>query len=213
MQTCNCPEYLQRAEEALIKEEQRANYLLQPETKPKLFIVIQKEILEERGQALVDMETGCSKMFQQKKLDELSMVYRLFKRCPWMLQLILQRMDPYIKERGHQIVKDEEILKDPIQFTQKLLDLKQEMDHMVEFSFLNDPAFQKCRDLAFTSFLNDCEYSPHFIAAYCDNEMKKGLRGVPEREVESRLEALVRLFCCLHSRDLFIKSYKVKETS
>jgi hypothetical protein len=38
------------------------------------------------------------------------------------------------------------LLKDPIEFSKKLLELKSEMDEMVEKSFLNDMKFQKCRD-------------------------------------------------------------------
>lgn len=44
-------------------------------------------------------------------------------------------MSPYIEERGKKIVEDEALLKDPIEFTKKLLELKQEMDNMVENSF------------------------------------------------------------------------------
>mmetsp|Transcript_8827 Transcript_8827/g.6565 ORF Transcript_8827/g.6565 Transcript_8827/m.6565 type:complete len:90 (+) Transcript_8827:551-820(+) len=36
MDRLNCPEYLREAEKNLLKEEERANYFLQPETKPKL---------------------------------------------------------------------------------------------------------------------------------------------------------------------------------
>jgi len=32
----NCPEYLEQAEKHLIKEEERANYYLEPETKARL---------------------------------------------------------------------------------------------------------------------------------------------------------------------------------
>lgn len=28
-----------------------------------------------------------------------------------------------------------------------------------------------------------------------------------EAEIEQRLEAIIRLFCCLHGRDVFIKAY------
>jgi hypothetical protein len=44
-------------------------------------------------------------------------------------------MNPYIEERGKKIVEDENLLKDSINFTQKLLDLKNEMDEMVGNSF------------------------------------------------------------------------------
>lgn len=49
--------------------------------------------------------------------------------------------------------------------------------------------------------------TPHFIAAYCDNELKKGLKGINETETNARLDAIIRLFCCLHGRDIFIKAY------
>lgn len=45
----NCPEYLREAEKHLLKEEERANYYLQPETKPKLLNVIQTEIIEKHA--------------------------------------------------------------------------------------------------------------------------------------------------------------------
>lgn len=55
--------------------------------------------------------------------------------------------------------------------------------------------------------MNQCQYTPHYIASYCDNELRKGLKGVNESETNERLEAIIRLFCCLHGRDVFIKAY------
>ena len=56
-------------------------------------------------------------------------------------------------------------------------------------------------------FMNECSQTPSYIAQYCDVELKKGLKGASEQEIDSRLSAIVRLFCCLHGRDIFIKSY------
>ena len=49
---------------------------------------------------------------------------------------------------------DEENIKDPYQFTQKLLDFKAEMDEMVRYSFGNQMKFQRARDNAFQDFMN-----------------------------------------------------------
>jgi hypothetical protein len=38
----NCPEYLKEAEQHILREEERANYFLQPETKSKLLAVVQE---------------------------------------------------------------------------------------------------------------------------------------------------------------------------
>ena len=55
--------------------------------------------------------------------------------------------------------------------------------------------------------MNKCEFTAHYIASYCDNELRKGLKGVSEQETEQRIDAIIRLFCCLHGRDVFVKSY------
>lgn len=46
MLSLNCPEYLEQAEKHLVKEEERANYYLQPETKIPLLNAIQTELIE-----------------------------------------------------------------------------------------------------------------------------------------------------------------------
>lgn len=55
--------------------------------------------------------------------------------------------------------------------------------------------------------MNTCANTPSFIASYCDNEFKKGLKAISTDETERRLSAIIRLFVCLNSRDVFIKQY------
>lgn len=141
MLNLNCPEYLREAEKNLLKEEERANYFLQQETKSKLLNVIQEQIIEKQAQHLVDKDTGCEYMFQNKKFDELALLFRIFKRVDSTIKFIITKMAPYIEQRGEKIVTDEALLKDPIEFTKQLLDLKAEMDDMVEKSFQNDIRF------------------------------------------------------------------------
>lgn len=131
----NCPEYLQEAEKHLLKEENRADYYLQPETKPKLLKAIQEEIVINQAEHLTEKDTGCDQMFQHKKLEELALMFRIFKREEETLKFIIKKMGPYIESRGEKIVNNEAFLKDPIEFTKNLLALKSEMDEMVEKSF------------------------------------------------------------------------------
>jgi len=46
-------------------------------------------------------------------------------------------MTPYIKASGEAMVNDPENLKDPDQFTQKLIELKAQIDEMISYSFDN----------------------------------------------------------------------------
>jgi hypothetical protein len=146
-------------------------------------------------------------MFQGHQIDHLALMYRLFKLATTALTCILDKLQDYIETKGKQVVSDPELIKNPIAFTRKLLEFKSEMDEIVERAFLNDVRFQKCRDNAFQNFMNSQELTPQYISAYCDSQMRVGLKGLQESEVTSQLDALVRLFCCLHGRDIFIKSY------
>jgi hypothetical protein len=145
----NCPEYLKEAEKHMVKEEERASYYLEPETKGPLMQVIQKEVVEMNAPNLVEKDTGCEAMFKHQKIEELSLMYRVFKRVDSTLKYIIGKMQPYIELRGEKIVKDEALLKDPVEFTSKLLALKKEMDDLIQIPFKNDIKFQKNRDVSF----------------------------------------------------------------
>jgi len=61
--------------------------------------------------------------------------------------------------------------------------------------------------MSFQNFMNSCPQTPYNIALYSDNEFKKGLKQLTDVEIDLRLSAVVRLFCCLHGRDTFIHAY------
>ena len=81
------------------------------------------------------------------------------------------------------------------------------MNAMVEYSFDNNINFSMKRDKSFNNITNN-EMTPKFIAAYCDNEFKKGFTGLNEIEINARLDAIMDLLCCLFfERSIFIKMY------
>jgi len=57
------------------------------------------------------------------------------------------------------------------------------------------------------AFLNNCEKTSANLAAYADIEMKVGFKQCSAAEVDQKITSIVRIFCCLHSRDIFIKAY------
>jgi uncharacterized membrane-anchored protein len=124
-------------------------------------------------------------LHSKEKLDELKLCNAIFKRDEMTegggsQRHIINKMNPYINARGEKIVTDENLLNDPTEFTMKLLELKKEMDDMVEYSFAQDMKFQKARDSSFMQFMNECSNTPAYIAQFCDVELKKGLKGASE---------------------------------
>lgn len=74
------------------------------------------------------MEMGCTYMFDNRKIDQLSLMYTVFLRVETTLKFMITKMDPFIMQEGRKIIKNEELSKDPLKFTVKLLELKAEMD-------------------------------------------------------------------------------------
>jgi hypothetical protein len=79
----------------------------------------------------------------------LTMMYKVFSRVETTLKFIIDEMNPYIMREGAKIVGNQENLKDPIKFTELLLDFKKQMDDLIQEAFNNDIKFQKARDQSF----------------------------------------------------------------
>lgn len=87
---------------------------------------------------------------------------------------MLGYLKPYIIERGQALVRDEKLAKNQLELVKQLLELKREMDHLVNWSFGQDAEFQRCRDQSFVLFINEgemvtkamCAYTHEFFKAY-----------------------------------------------
>ena len=61
-----------------------------------------------QAESLTSKETGCMYMFTEKKIDQLTMMYKVFYRTPSTLNHIINKMNPYIMQEGEKIVKNDE---------------------------------------------------------------------------------------------------------
>jgi cullin 1 len=77
------PDYMIKAEDALKKESLRVQHYLNSSTEPKLLRVCEKELLEKHEKELLEKEgSGCKKLLENDKADDLARMYRLFSRVP-----------------------------------------------------------------------------------------------------------------------------------
>jgi cullin 3 len=214
LQSLNCPEFINIALEKLDMEDRIADQHMDPKTRSKLNSTLNIVIIDNHAQNVINKDgTGCKEMLRNKKLEELTKMYNLYSRVDTTLKYILLEMGPYIESRGQVVIQDEELLKDPVKFTEKLLELKKEMDEIVVQCFNNDPKFNQTRDRSFLNFMNKFSETPQYIAEYCDHLFRVGIKGMSESEIEDKLEAVIRLFRCLHNRDVFIKAYTKHQAS
>jgi hypothetical protein len=204
----SCPEYVASALAALKKEEDKVLNFLDKETRPKLLSSLEIVLIDDNAAALTDKErTGVRDMFRDKRQDDLKNLYLLLSRKPATLNNIYEKMKPYIESRGQALIDDKEILKDPILFTNKLMELKKEMDNLVHDAFANNPMFMQTRDRAFQSFMNDCPYTPSFLGEYVDMLMRQGLKG-KEISMDAMIEEAFELFKLLKQKDAFTSRHQ-----
>jgi len=104
---CAAPEYLTYADEAFTHEEKYCATLLQPETKPKLMKRVEKELISNRNQLIVEKPTGCKYMIENGRKDELKLLYKCFVREEQNLGRIIHCLNDYIETHGRSIVEDQ----------------------------------------------------------------------------------------------------------
>lgn len=75
-------------------------------------------------------------------------------------------------------------------------------------AFTNDKNFQHAINQAFEHFINANNKSPEFISLFIDDQLRKGLKGVGEEEVETILNKVMMLFRFIQEKDVFEKYYK-----
>lgn len=204
----SCPAFLEEVARRLEDEERRLSAYLDRSSEQELMAVVQRELILNTGQQLVDMDSGCQAMFLNRKYDELRLMYRLFRREPSMLEPITKLMVPYIEQRCTRIVEDQQLIENPGQYIEQVLELKQELDEMVAQCFDNDSEFQKARNKALENILNKDTRCAKYLAVFCDAQLKKGLKGKTEDEMLTLVSQVVSLFAYLKDKDIFLDVYK-----
>ncbi|ORY88874.1 Cullin-domain-containing protein [Leucosporidium creatinivorum] len=92
-------------------------------------------------------------------------------------------------------------------WVQNVLDLKDKFDAILNKAFSGDKAFEKSINDAFSVFVNQNTKSPEYISLFIDENLKKGLKGKTEVEVDDVLNKTIALFRFLIEKDHFEKYY------
>lgn len=202
IQSMSAPEYIKTSLKYLEEEQQRKNEYINKAFWLDLDGINNKHFVEANAKILSEMETGFRYMLKNKKDDEIKCAYDLISRVENCKKSITEKFEPYIRERGDELYKNKDLMKDPLKFIPELIKLKKEMDNLVATCFANDILFQDTKNKAFSFFMNKEIYSKQ-LSNYIDFMMKKGIKAFNEGQIEDNLNDIINLFKCLNNKLVF----------
>ena len=172
----------------------------------------ERELVARHMRQLAEMKnSGCVVMLEDNKVEDLARMYKLFKRVTQPtpgLSVIREIMAAHVKTRGTELVQEEEHKGDPVLYVQGLLTLRDKYQQVIEQAFESDKQFINALNQAFEHFINLNQHSPEYISLFVDDQLRKGMKGTSEEEVEQTLDKVVMLFRYLQEKDVFEKYYK-----
>ncbi|KAI5452911.1 hypothetical protein NCC49_006448 [Naganishia albida] len=95
-----------------------------------------------------------------------------------------------------------------LRWVQEVLDLKDTFDKVWKEAFEEDKAIQTALNDAFQSFINVNPKAQEYTSLFIDDNLKKGLKGKTDDEVEAVLEKTIVLFRFIIDKDIFERYYK-----
>ncbi|CAO4366648.1 unnamed protein product [Caenorhabditis nigoni] len=208
--------YLEQVETAIHDEANRAARYLDKDTEVKILQVVDDVMIAGHMSTIVYMPNGGVKfMLQHKRVEDLTRIYRIFKRITESpavpvsgLEVLLKAVSEYLTETGTNIVKNEDLLKAPVQFVNELLQLQDYFSSLLTTAFDNDREFKNRFQHDFKTFLNSNRQSPEFLAHYMDDILRSGLKCISDAEIDNKLDNVMILFRYLQEKDVFEKYFK-----
>ncbi|XP_059297906.1 cullin-1-like [Lycium ferocissimum] len=182
----SCPDYMLKAEECLEKEKDRVSHYLHVSSETKLLEKVQKELLAVyTNQLLEKKHSGFLALLRDDKVDDLSLMYRLFCGISNGLEPVANMFEQHVTAEGMELVKQaEDKASNKAEssgtgkqvFVQKLIELHDKYMAHVTNCFANNSLFHKALKVAFEIFLNKIASgnSSAELLACCDNILKKG---------------------------------------
>ncbi|KAI8374216.1 Cullin [Radiomyces spectabilis] len=226
----DAPEMMRKVEKRMEEEYERTVHCLSLTTEPKIRHIVETQLIANNLQTIMEMpNSGLQNMLAADKIGDLSRMYMLFSRVPAGLSEMRMAIHKYILQLGAEI--NNHINADlasgagkarapgekgamsgsaqaAIGWVEEVLALQSRFDKILDTALYKDKAFQTAFNEAFEKFINDNNRSAEFISLFIDENLKKGLKGKSEDEVDDILDKTILLFRFLRDKDVFERYYK-----
>ncbi|KAF2640039.1 Cullin-domain-containing protein [Massarina eburnea CBS 473.64] len=219
--------YCGHARSRIHEEEDRCRSTLLDSTTKKIQNVVEAELIQNRIHELVEMESGVRFMIDNDRRVELNLIYDLNARVDENKSEVTRAIQRRLVEMGTAINSDaiaasqatstsaqEKNLNQQtvaaIKWVEDVLVLKDKFDRIWRESFNSDNLLQTAITRSFADFINSPTFprSSEYISLFIDENMKKGIKGKTEAEIDLVLEKAITLLRYVQDKDLFERYYK-----
>ncbi|RPA85288.1 Cullin-domain-containing protein [Ascobolus immersus RN42] len=233
MRECDTASYFRLTSKRLKEETDRVQAFLCAATEQKIVRVVEKEMIESNLKEILKTETGLVQMIDNDKYEDIELVYRLSLRVDKDLTVVKSICKARIIEMGKELIKNlgaagetnaatgtASSSKTPtesqnitnqtllsIDWVEKVLVLKDKFDRILEQAMSKDGGMHIAFTQAFSEFINDFNRSAEYVSLFLDENMKKGIKGKSEAEVEAILDKAIVLFRYISDKDRFERYY------
>lgn len=95
-----------------------------------------------------------------------------------------------------------------IKWVDDILQLKKRFDYIWETAFTRDHGMQASLTMSFSEFINTNTRSAEYLSLFFDENLKKGIKGKSDEEVDALLDNGITLLRYIRDKDLFETYYK-----
>ncbi|KAG6842292.1 hypothetical protein C0991_010580 [Blastosporella zonata] len=235
LETCDAPEFLRRVEARFESEDSRTHHYLASQTAASLRQILKDNLLAPHLTGVISMpNSGLDNMIDTDKIEDLSRLYRLFILVPTGLWTLKRTIKDSVARRGIHInrtslgenggadfVVEEDTkgkgkarpavaqkLELALKWVQDVLDLRDRFVYIWEHAFHKDREVESALNEAFQTFVDSNEKSPEYISLFIDDNLRRGLKGKTDAEVETILDKTITVFRFLTDKDVFERYYK-----
>ncbi|KAJ1991471.1 hypothetical protein GGI25_003456 [Coemansia spiralis] len=235
MAKVGAPEYVRAAQSDIDAEMDRADAYMAAHTSTPLRDILLDELITKHDISILTIPNdGLVQMFDQRNMLDLAILYGLFSPLPSAMKALQNETRDHIIALGKQMAASLAIQTDErpqtgsegsssaqeqlgaaartamaLRWIQELISIYDVYDEFVTKSFSGSSDMRNPLNDGFITIVNENPRAPELLSLYIDDNLKNGLKGKSEQDMEHTFERAILLFRFLKDKDAFEHYYKV----
>lgn len=170
-----CNAYLIKANNRYQEEKERVENYLNPSSMDKILNEFLKEYIDNHSLTLLNMEnSGLTQMIQQDQINEIKLMFSLFKKIPNALEQFKAHLKSFIVSEGQKLVRNDSISNDEL--VRKIIEFRHRMIELWNNSLERDQTVDLTIKTSFETFINENEKTASSLVSYLDDQFKKDFK-------------------------------------